>query len=208
ESDGYSVKQDRLVFRNSIIGCLLEASVSPVQVTQFIKGFFLALANVESLKEVLAALSNFALSVIRMCACDAKTILINNGIMAPFIGLANLFPGAKFVVVKRNSLDQFCSRQLEYYAQESVSDYLKVMRRGIRWFREGFATLEDVNRVIAISFESFVEDETVRRAIADRIGVALDGDLRRFDPSVSRKNIGIHEAWPNSEDIEEVRAAA
>src|SRR5690606_34891530 len=161
-----------------------------------------------------AALSEAAESLCRMLveATGASEVLFNNAVFGREVEMLEIFGNCRAVVVFRDPADVYADRvakdrnhwrnpgQLAELYCRSLARYLDYRERqgaGIR------------DRIREVPFERFVSDTAFREQVRDWLLQAVDerGCGRFFDPSVSARNIGIHQGMLDRSGRRQIRPA-
>jgi len=161
-----------------------------------------------------AALSEAAESLCRMLveATGASEVLFNNAVFGREVEMLEIFGNCRAVVVFRDPADVYADRvakdrnhwrnpgQLAELYCRSLARYLDYRERqgaGIR------------DRIREVPFERFVPDTAFREQVRDWLLQAVDerGCGRFFDPSVSARNIGIHQGMLDRSGRRQIRPA-
>jgi tetratricopeptide (TPR) repeat protein len=133
--------------------------------------------------------------------------LLNNAIIGHELHRIRLLSGGVAVPVLRDPRDQFVSQQLESPFAMGCADFVAMMRERYAALATSLADPELASRLVPVRFERFVTDESHRRALLERLGVAADGPLpRTFRPERSRENVGIHRSHGDRHEVERVAA--
>lgn len=140
----------------------------------------------------------------------ADVLLIDQAITAWRLRLARFAPPSTFVLVHRDPRDQFAEvRRVKQqpgrnptFAEKFARTYRKRRRRAENAYP--MMTRQHGHRVIHVSFDDFVlNHERVREEVREFVGFDV-GSYRqdRFDPAVSRKNIGKHIDMTSTAEID------
>lgn len=130
-----------------------------------------------------------------------SNILLNNVFMAPRTELLGLMEDAVFVAVQRDARDQFIARKTESRdaGHQNVEEFAAMLLRGRGKYERIRASVPPAareKRLVELRFEDFILQEAARKQLLDRLGLPHEGlvpDVEKFDPSVSVRNVGIHQ---------------
>ena len=126
---------------------------------------------------------------------DPGIVLLNNALVAHRLRQVDVISGARAIAVFRDPRDQFVSQLLEAAHPLGRDEFIGEMSQRLEEFMEVLSSPVG-SRVLPVSFEQFVTLPSTRDAVLSWVGLApvRSGHAeRRFDPEVSRRNIGIHD---------------
>jgi hypothetical protein len=204
EEDSRYLMTHSIIYENKENANLLFSAIE-----SFLRNILILTEYSEHIKNI----SLFATQVFRINSDHEKPILLNNSIMAPNITLAQLFPMAQFVIVQRNPLDIYCARVREFEKEKNLQpeDYYKnIYTRAIQQYQNGRSNLKRRSitpKIIEIKFEEFVLDEFIRFNLLLELGIKPTNNLlmnKKFDPSTSKNNVGIHREFEDQQKIEKL----
>jgi len=155
-----------------------------------------ALASAEVRRKIMARFLQRLFSV-----RGGSNILLNNVFMAPRMEMLGLMEDAIFVAVQRDARDQFIARKTESRdaGHQNVEEFGAMLLRGRSKFeriRCAVGPHVREQQLVELKFEDFIANEDARNQLLDRLGLpreSLVPDAGKFDPSVSIRNVGIHQ---------------
>ncbi|WP_052664278.1 hypothetical protein [Nitriliruptor alkaliphilus] len=135
-----------------------------------------------------------------------RRALLNNAIVGHNLRHLRLASRSVAVAVLRDPRDQYVSQRLESPFAMEADDFIATMAERYRAYAALRADAELEDRLVTVAFEPFVTDPDERAALLDRLHVAAEAHAsgRAFDPERSRRNIGIHAAYADQEEIARV----
>lgn len=135
--------------------------------------------------------------------------LLNNAIVGHQLQHLRLVSRSVAVAVLRDPRDQYVSQRLESPFAMGAEDFTALMAERYRAYAALREDAELGDRLVTVAFEPFVTDPDERTALLDRLQVTADGRAagRTFDPARSRRNIGIHAAYADQDEIARVADA-
>lgn len=202
--------REQVVFNHSVVGQMTRTGVGSRKILKHVRALVDDLGEAVTPQALVQALGRASSGLLLASGKRSHRKVVDNGVMAQNIWLANLFPDARFVIVKRDARDQFCARAMESRAGISADRFVAVQARAIEAFNTAISHVCNRDRVAVVTFEDFVGYSEVREKVRDfvdeRLEYAAHGGSR-FDASVSAQNVGIYRQWPDEADIRMVERA-
>ncbi|MDQ2070135.1 tetratricopeptide repeat protein [Natronospira bacteriovora] len=200
DSNNTKGKSER-VYPVSLLGECSARGIESAALVEMISSSLNTMSQQNHLGGILTCLSRLVTDLLTWHLHGRELGLLDNAIMTPKIHVLNLFPGAKSIVVKRNLPDQYAARRLESRRRETPKVFEKQIWNTVKRFNDRGRQIADRSRILPISFEHFLEDEKLRRYILEWIDTKDTSPPRpkRFNPSVSIKNVGIAREFSGKE---------
>ena len=159
--------------------------------------------------EVRTALRTYLDGILAAVVSEGEELaVLNNAIVAHRLQDLSLMSQARAVAVFRDPRDQYVSQLLEGAFPLDAPRFVEEMRfRHLEFERLMGTSLGQ--RVLPVSFESFVRDADVRAGVVSWLGLEPAGQVaeQTFDPGRSKRNIGIHASFADQRSVREVEAA-
>lgn len=153
------------------------------------------------------AVRTFLDGVISQLTPSGETPLMNNVIIGHQLTRVRAFSGGQAIAVVRDPRDQYVSQKLESPYALSCKVFIAMMKQRYDALLGSLESPALQGRVSLVRFEDFVDDPEVRERVLRGLSLspsATSTERASFRPEVSRSNIGIHQAFSDQTEVQQV----